>query len=304
MSLSFFFRLAFCLFLVFFQREKGQSQSHSNPFELSHRLPEGLAAKDSSLAGDENPFDLAPHRLAVRTAPRREKATWLTPRIALPKGQSRNPSFLFAAIFGMLGLLTTIISLYRPTVRKVFKSFANDNFLSMTQREVGTVAASPYGLLYANFLLNVGIFAFLLTRWFRGDTFNNFPFLLLCIAGMAGVFLARHAILGLVGWAFPVEKEVSKYQFTITVFNCAIGLLLVPMNIFLAYAPPELARVIIWAEVAVIGGIFLFLAARGFSIGAKFLAAAQFHFLLYLCAVEIAPLLTLIKLALAQPSAR
>jgi hypothetical protein len=39
---------------------------------------------------------------------------------------------------------------------------------------------------------------------------------------------------------------------------------------------------------------------RAFSIGSKFLGSTPFHFLLYLCAVEIMPLVILAKLALLQ----
>ncbi len=290
------------LFLFLLAKTAVAQQRTGNPFDLSHRLPDSVMIADAAANG--NPFDLVPHRYVKKAGPRRERANWVVPRVELPRGKSRNPSFLFAAVLLALGYLTVMVSLFRPTIRKAVKSLQNENFQNLVFREIGGVAVSPYGMFYAHFFLQMGIFGFLVTRFFLGDAFNNLSFLALCTAGVVGLYLQKHLLLGLVGWVFPVGKEVARYQFTITVYNLLLGLVMLPLNLFIAWGPPELARSLIFTALGVVALFYLLQSWRGLRIGGKFLASAQFHFLAYLCAVEIAPLAVLLKVVLLQAGGR
>ena len=293
----------FCGFAAVGQSgSKPMGNPAGNPFELTFRLPDSALVADAASSG--NPFDLVPHRLPKKLGPRREKATWVVPRVDLPTGKSRNPAFLFWAVLLPLGWLTVMVSLFRPFIGKAFRGFLNDNFLTLSFREISSIVGSPYSVFYAHFFMQAGIFAFLLMRWFSGDSFNNLPFLLLCMAAATGIFLFRHFLLVLVAWVFPVEKEVAKYHFTLTVFNILLGLVLLPANLFIAWGPPELARWLIYSMLFLFAILYLYRSLRGLAIGSKFLSSAQFHFLSYLCAVEIAPQLVLLKLLFLQAPAR
>lgn len=294
--------LAICLLLFVAPTGWSQSGRGGNPFDLSFRLPDSVLIADAASNG--NPFDLVPHHFPKKMGPRKERANWIVPRVELPRGKSRNPSFLFVAVLIALGYLTAMVSFFRPVIRKAVKSFQNDNFLNLTFREISSIVASPYGMFYIHFFLQMGIFAFLINRWFLGDAFNNALFLFFCIIGVFAVYMQKHLFLGLIGLIFPVEKEVSKYHFTITIFNLLLGLLLLPLNLFIAWGPPELAQALIYVAFGLIGLFYLMQSFRGLKIGGKFLASAQFHFLAYLCAVEIAPLVVLLKLILLQSGGR
>jgi Domain of unknown function (DUF4271) len=211
---------------------------------------------------------------------------------------------LFASILLAMGYLTVMVTLFRPTILKSIKSFRNDNFLNLTFREVGRIIASPYGMFYVHFILQMGIFCFLLTRWFLGDTFNNIGYLVLCTIAASAIYVLRHLLISLVGFVFPVEKEVAKYHFTITIFNLLLGLFLFPLNLLIAWGPPELARTLIYISLGLIAVFYFLQCIRGLRIGAKFLSSAQLHFLAYLCVVEIAPILVLVKLVFLQTGVR
>jgi hypothetical protein len=45
---------------------------------------------------------------------------------------------------------------------------------------------------------------------------------------------------------------------------------------------------------------YIYRSLRALNIGSKFLVSDQFHFLLYLCTVEVAPVVLLAKLAIMQ----
>lgn len=290
------------LFLLFFGAMAAATawgQSADNPFELAFRLPKTAGTPDLSPSA-VNPFDVVPHRVPGASALREEpgiSGALERPRIALPQGNTLSGAAVFWVLILLFGFLTFSIAVNRSAVGRAWRSFLNDNALVIAQRDAsGLVGSTPYYLLYVSFLLNAGLFMFLVTRAVGGDTYNNLGFLLLSLLGAAAIFLSKHLLLAFIGWMFPVRQEVSKYNFLIIVFNCVLGFFLLPFNFLLTYSGDFEVFIAFWA----LGLILVFYTYRGLRagrIGSKFLAGNQFHFLLYLCIVEIAPVLFLVKLA-------
>lgn len=306
-------RLLICGFLLGLTGVCGWSQATAsvNPFELRHRLPRQVLPADSLLvenlpADERNPFDLVQHRPPgmVKTL-LEDVAEPFEPATLLPHGDTLPKQGVFWVLTILLGLLSVSIASNRTAVDRAWRGFLNDNGLTVAQREAsGLVGNTPYIFLYANFLLNAAVFIFLLTRVFAGGEYNNARFLLLCLGIACALFLVKHLFVGLLGNLYPVGAEVRRYSFLIMLFNCVLGLFLLPFNVLLAFAGDgELIKQFIafW----MLGLVAIFYAYRSWrssTIARKFLIADQFHFLLYLCTVEIAPVIVLVKVALQQTS--
>lgn len=201
----------------------------------------------------------------------------------------------------MLIMLTLIVTIFRILIEKVWKAFINDNLLNQLLREQGTGITLAYLILYFMFFINAGVFTFLATKQFGIELAgNNIGGLLICIGGILGFFLVKHSLLKIVGFTFPVQKEVAAYNFTIIVFNIIIGFFLVPAVLFTAYAPESAIKYVIYGTVGLLVSMYLFMSLRGLFIANRFIAWHKFHFLLYLCAVEIAPLLIVAKFLFNQ----
>lgn len=289
-------------FLLWFPVLAG-GQTAANPFELIARLPKVSAsgtATDLSLT-PVNPFDVVPHRAPSSARSLAENATPVfRPFTVAPRGGGLPKDVLFWALVAMVAFLAFSVANNRAVVGKAWRGFLSDNALALIQREAsGLVGSTPYYLLYVNFLLNAGMFIFLVTRFFRKETFNNLPFLLLCAGLSVGVFLSKHLLLNLLAWLFPVQNEVRRYNFLIVIFNCILGLFLLPCNLLLAFTPDYQALLVFWM-IGLVVVFYVYRSMRSTAIGGKFLAVSRFHFLLYLCTVEIAPVLFVVKLALTQ----
>ena len=110
------------------------------------------------------------------------------------------------------------------------------------------------------------------------------------------IFIGKHLLLFIVGYIFPIQKELGLYNFTIMVFGIISGLLLLPINIVIAYVPMEIGKVVVYLSLGAIIAIYLFRIIRGLSIGSKYLVLHKFHFFIYLCTVEILPVIVLLKI--------
>ena len=290
--------LGFCAF--------AQGQNATNPFEILSRLPKEVLAAEGITLGPTNPFDVVAHRTPIAAEVLAEnKTTKFNPFAVLPRGGGLSGSLLATFLLVAFAFLTFSVASNRSAVGKAWAGFLHDNGFSVAQREAsGFVGSTPYYLLYVNFLFNAGIFIFLVTRVFQRETFNNLYFLLFCLAGAAAAFLSKHLMLNIARTLFPVEAEARKYNFLIIIFNCVLGLFLVPFNLLIAFsAKGGLQQLLLVSWMLGLVAIFYaYRSLRASAIGAKFLSQSPFHFLLYFCTVEIAPLLLLVKLAMMQTS--
>ncbi len=297
------FRLALLWALLLLFRAPLTGQNASNPFELRHRLPqEALAVAGETVS--VNPFDVKAHRIPGASRALAENTTKpFRPSRLLPERSNNLPAqALFWMLLGMFALLTFCVAANRKVVGRAWRAFLNDNGLAVAQREAaGFIGVTPYFLLYGSFLLNAGMFIFLVARVFRKEAFNNWAFMMVCFLAASVIFLSKHVILSLTGWLFTVEKEARRYNFLIIIFNCVLGLFLLPFNFLLAFSEKYNEFWVFWT-LGLIAIFYFYRALRSGRSGTKFLTDNQFHFLLYLCAAEVAPVLLLVKLAMIQAS--
>ena len=281
-----------------------QGQNATNPFELLHRLSEEVLAAEGISLPPANPFDVVSHSTPIATEVLAENNTKaFNPFSVLPRGGGLSGGVMAALLLAAFAFLTFSVASNRTAVGKAWGGFLNDNGFSVAQREAsGFVGNTPYYLMYGNFLFNAGIFIFLVTRVFQQEAFNNLAFLFICLAGAVAAFLFKHLMLSIVGTLFSLENEVRKYNFLIVIFNCVLGLFLVPFNLFIAFSAKSGSQqlLLVFWMLGLVAIFYAYRSLRASAIGAKFLTQSPFHFLLYFCTVEIAPVLLLVKLALMQ----
>jgi len=298
----------FPIFLLLIFSNSLVAQNSNNPFEIVPRLDPVIrqAIEDKKATGaPDNPFDI------IRSGSTIPRATKPSPKPEAPKtvveetpqnapvllGDDKGyRRFLFITVLVMLIVLTLLFTLFRSVIGKAWQGFLNANILNQLYRERSLVTTVPYLILYVLFFLNAGIFAMLLAKYYNIPiASSNIGALSLCVGGIGAFFLMRHALLNLVGLIFPIDKETGVYGFSLTIFNIIMGLLLVPMILFVAYSPDALAKTLIPVFLFLLAGMYLYLLLRGLLIANRYVLLHKFHFLLYICAIEIAPLVIVVK---------
>ncbi|MFK8005708.1 MAG: DUF4271 domain-containing protein [Saprospiraceae bacterium] len=295
------------LFLLFWSSQL-IGQGGTNPFELQHRAdkktqtvaPNGDIIEESIEveAVSQNPFNV------IRT-PVKTKPPIISPsKKTNPKEKSNiteatdDKNFRFSLTLAMLISLALSLSVYRAQITKAYHAFTNENVMRMLHREKGTVAYIPYYILYVIFLFNLGIYIYLLLRYYNfTPEISNMSLLMLTTGIASGLVFLKHLVINIIGWVFPIQKETSIYSMTMTVFGTVLSIILFVANVIIAYAPPEIIPIVIYLSFIIIGIVYFFRSIRGLSIASKFLNRNKFHFFIYLCAVEIAPVLILWKIA-------
>ncbi len=270
------------------------AQDSLNPFDLIPRLPDSLKEELAS-----RPDSSAPEARSIPVPapaiPRAEEEPSEGQSLFGDPGLRRLKLGVTLLILVVLAFMVTVL---RTLIRKSIGAFLYANMANQVYRDHEGRGFGPFITLYSLFFLNAGVFLFFLTRYFQIEfTSNTLTQLLYCIGGVTALFLLKHLVLSLIGFIFPVHAEIRRYHFIIIVFGIALGIFLVPVNILLAYAPEGLIPVLIYFSLGLMGLAYLYRQFRALLVAGKVLLANLFHFLLYICTVEIAPILFLYQFA-------
>jgi hypothetical protein len=279
----------------------GLNAQSENPFELVPRLPEPVAEEEAKVDEPKNPFDIVSPPGGQRAARNRRNEEAVVPVIETPEtpealeGPFRR--FLFGLFFALFLFLAVNVTLFRGFLQKTYRSFFNDNMLSQVHREQGAIVQLPYLALYLFALVNFALSIFLLTRFFEIEILGESVWYQygVILLGVLAVFIGKHLLLKILGWVFPIGKVLRVYSFSIVVFSIVLGLALFPLNLLFGYGPDGLQGFWVYSILGVVGIVYAFRTVRGVFTAGSYLAMHKFHFLLYICTVEIAPLMLLIK---------
>lgn len=277
-----------------------QNPVATTPSVTAMSLPE-VPVLDSS----SNPFDIlrgtfvptdSTANAATNAATKQLSENVLPTAPSLLNKQTYSKNFLFWIFLLTLILMAFVVSNTRTAVQNAYQALLSDNALRQIHRD--QVGWGNFGqlALYGLFWLNMGIFSFLMFYRFVGQSpYGQFATFLLCVGGVSLAFSIKHAILYVIASVFPISKEVKLYNYIIITGGIFLSLVLLPLNIFIAYSPDSLKEIFMYSAFGVIALVYLVRSLRSLSVASPFLMTDQFHFLLYLCAVEIAPIMILIK---------
>jgi Domain of unknown function (DUF4271) len=265
-----------------------RAAASKNPFEVFRQDTPDVEVKTAQITG--NPFDI--YRSADPAGVQRTFQAVKKRIVIKPKAGN----FRFTMLVAMLAYLMVLVGSSRSFLQKIYGGFLNDNLLRIQYRELSSVTLPGYLAFYTLFIGNIAIFIYLALDYLGNiGADNRLEILLTCIFGIAIAFILKHFILSIIGFVFPITKEVGLYTMTISVFNIILGLVLAPMNLLVAYAPATMTKNLLFLTVGIIVLVYGYRLIRSLIIGLRFVGENLFHFLLYLCTMEIAPILVIAK---------
>ena len=290
-----FYLLLVCLWAVALW-----AQPSDNPFDL---VVAGSGAERVVFKSD-NPFDLeavsadAPpdlEHLDTSTSAGERGATaeddLPAEAIVQPVDEAGSYRFkLFVSLF--LALFAGILlSVYRSYFKNLYGAFTAENLLTLLLREQTKGIQMPYWAFYLLFFFSGGFSLYLLLESRVAWPLKPVEMWLLLSVGIFVIFSLKHLLLSLTGLVFPLAKPLGVYSFTIMVFNSIMGLYLVFVDVFWALGPESIRHLAFYAFVGGVILFYLYRVLRSLFIAMPYVISSPLHFLLYICAVELAPLL-------------
>jgi hypothetical protein len=192
-------------------------------------------------------------------------------------------------------------------LRLAFPKYFNDLFrvffrTTLKQKQVGEQMLQsplPSVLLNCFFVASAGMYINLILRHFQLSVTENFWMqYVYCMGGLALIYIIKFLGLKLAGWVFNVNETTESYIFIVFLINKILGVFLLPFLVLLAFSGHSVYTFSLYLSWVGIGLLLLYRFILSFRAVRKEIRFNSFHFILYIIAFEIIPLLLIYKLLL------
>lgn len=201
--------------------------------------------------------------------------------------------YLVTALLIMFGFLKLLFPKY---FSDLFRLFFRTTIKQRQIKEQLMQTPLPSLLLNAFFVFSAGLYASFMLEYLELNTVGNFWVLFLyCIGGISLIYFIKFAGLKISGWLFNIEEAANAYVFIVFVVNKMMGILLLPVLVLLAFTAGDLYQAGLVLSWCLLGGLLIYRFILTYAAIRNQVKVNPFHFLLYLLAFEIAPLLLIYK---------
>jgi len=202
--------------------------------------------------------------------------------------------YFLCAVLLIFGLFRTF---YPGYYSNLFRVFFNTSVRQTQLTDQLLQARLPSLILNIFFTISVGFYLWLLFRNFRPPRhLDNELLLPICIAGMGALYVVKYAVLKFVGWMSGMTPAANSYIFVIFLVNKVTGIALLPFIIVLAFSHAPWTGYITIFSVLTIGLFFLSRYVKAFGFLEYRFPMEPLHFLIYVVAMEVLPILILYKM--------
>lgn len=192
-------------------------------------------------------------------------------------------------------------------LRQAFEKYFNDLFrvffrTTLKQRQIREQLLQsplPSVLLNAFFILSGGLYLNFILQYYNFSLHSNFWMqYLYCMGGLSAIYLVKYLGLQLTGWLINVRNATDSYTFVVFIINKMLGIFLLPFLVFLAFTKGTMFQVALTLSWVGIGLLLIYRFILSYTAVRKEITLNPFHFILYLLAFEVVPLLLIYKLLL------
>ena len=206
--------------------------------------------------------------------------------------KERTNIIVLVYVLSMLVILTLAISMNRKRFKSMIKATINSNQLRTLYRDTKVWTNGQSVLLYIFFFLNISF-----AIWIWSVHSSNVPEGNLFYIGLfiLSVYLVRHICMWLLANIYPVGPEVDMHNYSIALHNKILGIAVLPIILAIEFLPSEFQPTMTICFLAIIGIIYMLRQGKSLLLGLGMRGLNPFYFFIYLCAVEIAPILVIYK---------
>jgi Domain of unknown function (DUF4271) len=208
----------------------------------------------------------------------------------------KGKEILFYALIGWLLAFALLRESFPKYFNDMFRLLFRNTLKQKQIREQLMQTTLPSLLLNAFYAITAGFYIDLLLQHYGASPIDNFWLLFLyCSGGLLVIYFIKFIGLKVTGWLFNIQGAADSYIFVVFIINKVIGIFLLPFVVLLAFMNGDAYKVAMVLSWCGIGVLFIYRFLLTYTSIRNQVRFNPFHFFLYLCAFEIAPLLLIYK---------
>ncbi len=205
--------------------------------------------------------------------------------------------WLIGILFSVLFLFAFAKMQFNSKLKLYYRSLFSYQFFYKMYKEQNTTTQRTGFILSTIFYINMSLVIFYSIHELRNLTGANNHFFLFSKIFIILLFtIVLFTILNkLLSFVFESYEIINEYLYNIYFFNRILGLTLLPLVVIYPYLSPIIAPYILYLSLTIISLFIIFRWFRGLQISFKY-RISYFYMFLYLCILEITPLLFIFKI--------
>ena len=181
----------------------------------------------------------------------------------------------------------------------LFRVFFRTTLKQKQVREQLLQSTLPSILMNGFFALTAGMYINFLLVYFRFSISGNFWLqYLYCVLSLCCIYLVKFIGLKISGWLFNINGATESYIFIVFIVNKILGILLLPFLALLAFTTGNFYQAVIVLSWIGVGLLYCYRFFLTYGTVRNEIKLNPFHFILYLAAFELIPLLLIYKMLL------
>lgn len=203
-------------------------------------------------------------------------------------------------VLGFIVLLLVVFAVLRISFAKqmqsIVQSFYSNRGLNNLNKEDNLFSSWPFLFLFIQFGFTIGMFFYLVAQYYQlAYVHEGFRFFVSISILIIVLYTLKILLLRLLGHLFNVQKPVHEYVSILYLSYFNISLIFIPLVVAFALSPLKYGIYYIVISFILLAVIFTFQFIRaGINILSHY-RFPKFYLFMYFCALEICPILILIK---------
>lgn len=205
----------------------------------------------------------------------------------------------FYLLLGMIFYYALVRAFFPKYEANLFTLFFRATLRQQQLRE--QLLQSPLPSLFLNilFVLSGSLYISFLARY--EGVLQQLDFWLLWLYAMgalAGIYIGKFLVIKTIGWILRFTKASDAYIFVVFMVNKMTGIFLLPVLLLMAFPSESLLPVVVTLSLIMLVVLLAYRFLISYRVVRNEIKVNPFHFFIYLCAFEIAPLLLIYKVLL------
>jgi hypothetical protein len=185
---------------------------------------------------------------------------------------------------------------YNRNYQNIIKSGINYQYAYKLVKVGNSVSYRVNTFLNFVFYMNFAMFIFLTIKLLGYDTnLQEWKIYLLIFSLLLIIYTGKSFVFNILGFIFNSKQTVNEYITNISIYNKILGVFLFPIIIAIPYISLQFKLPLMYIGIITIGISLIFRFLRAFQIAFK-IKLSIFYLILYLCALEILPILIIGKM--------
>ena len=201
----------------------------------------------------------------------------------------------FYILLGIMFFLSIIKLGFSRYFNNLFQQLFQPNYRQKQTREQLLQNNFPSLLLNLFFIISGGAFIALLMQYYNLTTADFTTNLAYCTLVLLILYTGKFLLLTFIGWVFHIKDATETYLFIVFLINKIIGIILLPFTFIIAFSKHTILTYSITIAILLIIILFSYRYVATLSPVRKAVKLGIFHFIFYIIAFEIIPLLLIYK---------